>query len=251
MLTQVGFPGFSFGQLSWPSQSQCNSFAFTRNCPAPPTHITGDPQFSGLRGQSYQVHGIDGAVYSLISDRSMQLNSRFVFLRGPRPCPIIPSTGKKSIACFAHAGSYLGNLALLTSGEDRLIVQSGKAAQGLASVLLNGEELTVGNNRSLSFSNGAVGFVSVLSSHELLLVSGVFELEVENSDEFLNLRRVRVRGDRWKELVEEDAHGLLGQTWRVRRDKSAIEGRVDDYMIASDDLFGTDFMFNRFPVSQQ
>ena len=49
--------------------------------------VTGDPQFVGLRGQSFQVHGVDGAVYNIISDASMQLNSRFTFLEGPRPLP--------------------------------------------------------------------------------------------------------------------------------------------------------------------
>ena len=40
----------------------------------------GDPQFYGSLGQSYQVHGIDGEAYSLISDALVQINGRFHFL---------------------------------------------------------------------------------------------------------------------------------------------------------------------------
>ena len=236
-----------------------NNFMIARSCNAtlPTTTNTqpsnpqvpaihGDPQFAGLRGQSYQVHGIDGGVYNVISDAHMQLNSRFVFLTGPRPCPLMPSSGAKSVACFVHAGSYLGNLALKTSGGDELLVQSGKAAVGVQYVKLNGQELEVGETATLRFTDGRQGSVSWNSTHEVTLHAGLFELEVENSDEFLNLRSVIVRGGDWKELKAEQAHGLLGQTWKVRKGKSAIEGKVDDYLLESDDLFGTDFIYNKF-----
>ena len=52
-----------------------------------PPGVRGDPMFAGLRGQQYQVHGMDRAVYNLISDQYTQVNSRFVFLSGPRPLP--------------------------------------------------------------------------------------------------------------------------------------------------------------------
>jgi hypothetical protein len=222
---------------------QLNQFAFTRSC-----GVRGDPQFSGLRGQSYQVHGIDGAVYNLISDIHLQLNSQFVFLTGPRPCPVIPSTGRPSVACFAHAGSYLANLALRTSADDRLIVQSGSASDGLALVSLNNHQLEVGDNVTLSFASGGLGYVAYLSSHEVDIRAGLFSLEVENSDSFLNLRSVVVRRDQWMGLQQGRTHGLLGQTWHLRKGQSVIEGKVDDYLLESEDLFGTDFVYNRFPL---
>ena len=40
----------------------------------------GDPQFYGFLGQSFQVHGIDGAIYNIISDATVQVNGRFTFL---------------------------------------------------------------------------------------------------------------------------------------------------------------------------
>jgi len=216
------------------------------SCPAPPTPGgKGDPQFAGLRGQDYQVHGIDGGVYNVISDKYMQLNSKFVFLTGPRPCPTMPSSGKKSVACFAHAGSYLGNLALRTANDDRLLIESGAADSGLAFVTFNGVVMSVGDSKEISV-NGRNGSITLLSTHEVVLNVGLFEMEVENSDGFLNLRSVVVRTANWKELKDEKAHGLLGQTWNLRKGKSAIEGKVDDYLIESEDPFGTDFMYNRF-----
>ena len=80
----------------------------------------------------------------------------------------------------------------------------------------------------------------------MTLRAGLFEMEVENSDAFLNLRAVRVSGADWHELKAEKAHGLLGQTWQLRAGKSAIEGKVHAYLIGSDVLFGTQFMYNRF-----
>ena len=238
-----------------------NNFVIARSCPAqlnppqpqganPQATIHGDPQFAGLRGQDYQVHGIDGGVYNVISDRYMQLNSQFVFLTGPRPCPLMPSSGKKSVACFMHAGSYLSNLALKTNAGDELLILSGPARLGLTSVTLNGQELDVGETAELAFADGRQGSVTWNTTHEVSLTAGLFELEVENSDAFLNLRSVVVRGGNWKELKEEKAHGLLGQTWKVRKGKSAIEGKVDDYLLLSEDLFGIDFIYNRFQVQQ-
>ena len=229
------------------SLSLCNTFAFTRSCTS--VKIMGDPQFAGLRGQDYQVHGIDGGIYNIISDKYMQLNSKFVFLTGPRPCPMIPTTGRKSVACFAHAGSYLGNLALLTSAGDRVLIESGPAETGFALIEVNGRRLSAGEDAAITFADcNKTGSVTVTSSHEVILVAGLFEIELENSDSFINLRTVLVKGSNWKELTQERAHGLLGQTWNLRKGKSAIEGKVDDYLLESEDVFGVDFMYNRFGV---
>ena len=253
MMTLVNFPGaWSVVPLQLlQANTQLNSFGFTRNCPvpppSPPSGAKGDPQFLGLRGQDYQVHGIDGGVYNVISDKYMQLNSKFVFLTGPRPCPVMPSTGKKSVACFAHSGSYLGNLALRTVTDDRVLIVPGKAADGMASVSVNGEQLEVGDVRALSFGPKHNGSITLLSAYEVLLTAGLFQLEVESSDDFLNLRSVSVPNSAdWREIKEEKAHGLLGQTWRLLKGRSAIEGKVDDYLLESEDIYGSDFVYNRF-----
>ena len=212
-----------------------------------PGGVVGDPQFVGLRGQSFQVHGIDGAVYNIISDASMQLNARFAFLEGPRPCPVMPSTGKVSSACWSHPGSYLSELALRTIGDSRLLLVSGDAATGFTSVTVNGKELAVGATVPLSFGDsGLTGSVRLDSTHEVTVVAGHFSIFVESIDDFVNLRHVSVFPSSWSRLR---AHGLLGQTWQNKRylgKVREIEGEVDDYLIEDDDLFGDVFLYNRF-----
>ena len=207
----------------------------------------GDPQFNGLRGQSFQVHGIDGAVYAIISDAHFQLNSQFVFLSGPRDCPIIPSTNKKSVACWSHQGSYLGLTGLVTSGGDRIRIVPGNAATGFASVTINDVALAVGESDVIHFAAWKVGNITRRSSHEVVIESGMFRVELENNNEFLNIVSASiVKNTSSKKMI---AHGLLGQTWKLKKYSGQIkeiEGEVDDYMIASNDIFGNEFLFNRF-----
>jgi hypothetical protein len=213
--------------------------------------VVGDPQFMGLRGQTFQVHGIDGAVYNVISDKAAQVNSRFVFLNGPRACPIMPSTGKKSKACWSHPGSYLGEIGIMTSGGDRVFIRSGPAATGFTTVTLNDEPLAINDAATLNYANSTeTSELHFLSSHELYVHAGPFLIELENIDSFVNLRSVSVAGH----LSKVSSHGLLGQTWSNKRYPSSlkvIQGEVDDYVIADDEIFGTQFMFNQFSLHQE
>ena len=213
--------------------------------------IVGDPLFSGLRGQQYQVHGIDGAVYNLISDSQLQLNSEFVFLTGPRPCPRMPShPQQRSAACFVHDGSYLSNLALRTNMDDRLLVEAGDAKGGFQSVEVNGLPLAVGESETLRFADHSTGSVHRTSTHELHIVAGLYQVDVDNSDAFLNLRSVAIRNGDWAAIKREAPHGLLGQTWQLRRKgEGVIEGRVDDYQIQDDNVIGDSFLMNKFALA--
>ena len=210
--------------------------------------VVGDPTFSGLRGQQYQVHGIDGGVYNLISDSSLQLNSQFTFLAAPRACPILPSTGRQSLSCFVHNGSYLGNVALRTNADDRVLVEAGDAFNGFASVSLNGRSINVADRATIHFTDRSAGSLYRTSTHELTIIAALYRIDIENSDGFVNLRSVTILPGHWTALTREAPHGLLGQTWRARggRSESVIEGRVDEYMIEDDDLFGTLFAYNKF-----
>ena len=211
--------------------------------------VRGDPAFVGLRGQSYQIHGIDGAVYNLISDRSLQLNSRFVFLTRPRACPTMPSTGKKSSACFAHDGSYLADIGLMTDSGEQLYVESGSAVRGFATVTLNDQAIEVGETVAIRFaSSNVTGYASYSNSHELVVQVGVWRIELENSDQFVNLRSVAVHC----RLNELTSHGLLGQTWQAKKWSGpvpAIEGKVGDYVVLEDELWGIGFLYNKFQLS--
>lgn len=59
--------------------------------------------FSGLRGQSWQMHGIPDTIYNLVTSRSFQLNARFVFLSAGH-CPA------GWLDCWTHPGTYLGEV---------------------------------------------------------------------------------------------------------------------------------------------
>jgi len=204
--------------------------------------------FAGLRGQSYQVHGLDGAVYNLISDQHQQVNTRFVFLNGPRLCPVMPSTGTRSTSCWSHPGSYLGELGIKTSGGDRILLVAGPALKGFSSLTLNGNSVKLGSEMDLYDANSrfVCGNLIANNTHEVQVTVGVFTITVENIDGFLNLRSVRVDSESWNRLT---SHGLLGQTWQNKRYSGRvkeIEGEVDDYVVHDNDIFGDNFVFNQF-----
>ena len=82
------------------------------------------------------------------------------------------------------------------------------------------------------------------------------------SDRFLNIAELRVLD--WGRLTHTDRpHGLLGQSW-TRRSRAVqsgkdgqvsvrevVEGEVDEYVIAEDELFGTSFVYSAFEANKQ
>jgi hypothetical protein len=222
-----------------------------------PVSALGDPQLRGFLGQSYQVHGMDGAVYSIISAPGLQLNARFVFLSAG-VCPVY-SSGKVPSNCWSHPGSYFGAVGLRTAAGARLLIVPGSARQGFESVqldgveLLSGEELT-GSRKLMPFAMQSASRdlgVSVVDSHHLTVSCGIFTLSIDSSDRFVNLASVGVSS--WSDLVHTvQPHGLLGQSWRrgsqavQGSDVPEVEGRVDDYVQAGNDIFGYDNLYSRF-----
>ena len=206
----------------------------TTACPT--TSVLGDPQFYGFLGQSFQVHGIDGEVYALISDVAMALNARFVFLdQGVGVCP-----SGLGLACWSHPGSYLGEMAIMTNTSAILYVQPGSGDQGYSSVALNSQPVAVGS--TVQDESGALR-VSRYDAHRLIIHVTPFEMELDNSQGFLNIRSIHHQGS-------VRSHGLLGQTWNARPHSPGaikwITGEVDDYVIEGSDLFGTHFIYSQF-----
>jgi plastocyanin len=228
-----------------PGSSLCTNPEVLRTC-ATTTAVRGDPQFSGFLGQSFQVHGIDGAVYNLISDDDIQINSIFSFIDGDSiACPQQPwkyAGLRQKIQCWSHAGSYLGAVGVMDNRGNKLTINAGTSTNGFDSVLFNEISVSVG-----TVSAGLLT-VTLHSSHHLSVVADEFTLHIDNSDGFVNLASVTIDRNRWSQL---SAHGLLGQTWhRVSTDKRGpiehIEGNVDDYLINENTLFGHSFVYNRF-----
>ena len=202
--------------------------------------VIGDPQFVGLRGQTYQVHGIDGAVYNLISDRNLQVNARFVFL-SKGDCAVIDGV-RVDGNCWSHPGTYLGEMSFQQVVDGKLhaaLISAGSAEQGFSTVQVDGKALQLSNKVSFgSFS------VELTSSHSVRVSTTLFDFDLTNSDRFIN------QGLHSKVALSQlRSHGLLGQTHSSNTHASPlryIEGDVDDYAIFDGDLFGDGFVFNRF-----
>ena len=202
---------------------------------AAPAGARGDPQFTGLRGQTYQVHGMADTVYSVISDRFMQLNALFAFLSSGR-CPVV--AGRTMTNCWSHPGSYFGSLALRTATGHRLLIEAGSYQDGMRLTL---------DDAALTSSLSVDGLqVTVVDAFHVEVQAGLYRLSVENSDRFLNLVRAEVLD--WAALRHVvRSHGLLGQTWQTSA-KAPFEGEVDDYVEADNALFGHKFLHNQFDL---
>jgi hypothetical protein len=208
------------------------------------THIVGDPQFIGLRGQSYQVHGVDGAVYNIISEANTQVNSRFVFLSEGQ-CPIFNGVADNN--CWSHPGSYLGELSFQQVVDGKIhagLVTAGSAKDGFSAIQMDGHALKVGD--TITYGTFSLSYIS---THRVKFETEHFSFDLSNSDYFVN-QAVRVKTS----LNRLTSHGLLGQTHSNKVYATAtryIEGNVDDYIISDNDIFGDDFVYNQFQVVQQ
>jgi len=200
--------------------------------------VVGDPQFVGLRGQQFQVHGIDGAVYNLISEQSTQVNARFVFLASGQ-CPRFKDIAASN--CWSHPGSYLGQVSFqqVVDGKiHQLLVTAGPANTGFESIELDGVTLAVGHSSAI----GSSFAVAITGSHSLSVRTVHFSFELSNSDMFVNQAVAALIP-----LNRLTAHGLLGQThhFTSRSISTPFVGEVDDYAVEGD-IFGVDFVFNQF-----
>jgi len=206
--------------------------------------VVGDPQFVGLRGQSYQVHGVDGEIYNLVSSATTQINAKFVFLNSGQ-CPVI--NNKKAENCWSHPGSYLGAIGIqqITEQNEKyvLLMESGSASQGFKSITLNGELLSVGSKLSSSNNEFSMFYES---DYRITVNTKEFSFIFDNSDLFIN-QGVTSRIP----LSQLTSHGLFGQTHSAKVYNSALKyiaGDVDDYVVNEGTLTGKDFVYNKFQL---
>jgi len=216
--------------------------------------VIGDPQFSGFVGQSYQIHGVSGDVYNVISTPSFQFNALFTYLESGK-C-------RKGTTCFSHPGNYFGEVGLLfkdkTGVVSRLRAVAGAVDSGMQLMLndkpvaISAEPVQIGDS-SLVFDN----------AFEMTITTPEFSIRFTNSDMFLNqdvsinaplLRQIQNFKHAVKsaipvaELIPTLPHGLLGQTWENKTYPNRwkyIEGQLFNYALA-DGIFGTTFSYNRF-----
>jgi hypothetical protein len=258
------YPGFT--GTPGPYNTTCvNGYSIRFNCgaaTAPPSSTSsalGDPQLHGLRGQSFQVHGVDGAVYALISAPSLQVNSRFSFLSAG-VCPPAGQQDTVPTLCWSHPGSYMGSVSVQQVVDGQLqtvLVEAGAAARGFQNVTVS----LMGKDGEQSVSSLATGQAELIApqlsvhrshSNRLSIRSSLFTLQLDNSDRFLNLQltpRVALR-----ELERQQVHGLLGHTWSTQQNTKGsikeVEGDVDDYAIDGNQLTGSRFLYTRFQLDK-
>ena len=215
-----------------------------------PGSALGDPTFTSFHGARYQVHGIHGAVYAILSDPSTLINARFYFLSAG-VCP----PAHVRTACYSHPGSYFGSLALSTRSGARLLLQPGAAAMGFARIDLEGAAIDLSAAGTTVVSADGSIRVTVQDAWRVSVSLSNYELQLASSDHFVNVASVRVLD--WQVMTHTlRPHGLLGQTWQRRHAGSPglvvlstqVEGVVDDYLEQGDDMFGYDTVYNRFQL---
>jgi len=218
--------------------------------------INDDPQFVGLQGQSYQVHGYPREVFNLVSSPSLSLNSQFDFL----------SSGVcnyNNTGCWTHPGTYLGQLGF-NVGNDKVKLVSGTHKQGMG-VWINDVAFHANAQSHIPLNNSYSSIVLV-SPDQVSIQTPHLYFQIFNADNFFNLRVSLLDGDLIRagsapldvggnsltgvshDYPSHPLHGLIGQTWRNVKyaDGVPFEGEIEDYMIQSRNLFDTQFVFSQF-----
>ena len=212
-------------------------------------------QFVGLLGQSYQVHGIDGEIYNLISDRLLQVNARFTF-QSSGGCDT-GASGAAVYSCWTHPGLYLSAVGLRTAAGDTLTVNAGEGPQGFDALIINGQRTQMATAEaakwpiSLSSADSTLPPLTIRRVDQRTLTianAGLYTLTLQSSDSLLNVVGLQVGSmSRLTDTIQ--SHGLIGQTWQLRTDGvevAAIEGRMEEYMEQRGELLGCAFAFNKF-----
>jgi hypothetical protein len=214
-----------------------------------------DPQFFGLQGQRFQVHGLPDEIFNLISAPRFSLNSKFVYL----------SSGQcdySNTPCWTHPGTYLGELGFLISGHQIKLV-SGSHNAGLRLWLDDQEQDLTQAITWRSLANDNTTYFSARANDQFAFRTSNFLIEVTNSDLFFNLQvslldtQLLLLGApvvHAEKHVTDDStnlpalHGLIGQTWRnvVYTDGILYEGEILDYLVSSGNLFDPHFTFSKY-----
>lgn len=222
------------------------TYSFTINRPA--VVLVGDPQIVGMQGQDFQVHGMPDEIFNMVTYPNVQVNARFTYL-SEAECPDNYTT------CFAHPGTYISEQGLRV-GRDKVRVVAGPAKKGLT-VHVNGKKV------HQKTTHLKLGSVEIVNHRRVVVKTPIAALTMTNSDKFMNQeitmfdeklialganRHVLKAGQSFH--PEVPLHGLQGQTWRNVEYPSGLEyeGSIMDYHVVDGNLFGSDFVFNKFAL---
>jgi len=199
-------------------------------------------------GQKFQVHGIHGSVYNLISHSHLQVNGLFSFLRSGQ-CPV----SHPDILCWSHPGSYISTLGFMirqTNGQVITVqVVAGDAAKGFAAVTVQNVSMSLSPAfHSLSIDQSVT--LTIVDSHHLTLSTPSFIFSIDSSDDFLN-QKIQPTSS-LSRMARDEYHGIIGQTMMnkiyPRNQVKYLEGIIDDYLITEQNIFGQEFTFNQWKL---
>ena len=223
------------------------------------TSVLGDPAFIGFHGQAFQMHGIPMRIFNLLSTPSLQLNALFSALEEGDAMTKAQMERARVLAgregvqlprtvAFAHAGTYLAEIGIRL-GRARVHAVAGPYLLGMAALSLDGEAVEVSAS-AIAVDDG----VEIVrpDAHTLVVRGAEVSFTMVNSDGFFNVQKAALKAPFSQERRIE---GLLGQTadqaWAVELHSAEFrERQALDFLIASNDLFSSDFAANLF-VEQQ
>ena len=247
-----------------------------------------DPRFVGFWGQSFFVGGRAGCVYNLLSDADMQVNAYFVQLsnvtcplvegRAAERCYVEAGTYFGVLSVMVRGGSYVritggghdeGFHSVLLNDSRSIGVGdtwTGVAMRNAGEGQGKGEDEGDAKQRMLRGSKSRASraadtdgvdessinptfTVHRPSSRSLHIVAGVYELQVDSMDEYVDVAALDVTC--WDCLVQRlRPEGLLGQTWNATAAIRHSEDEVEQYRERDDHLLGCKHQHDRFCSAQ-
>ena len=213
--------------------------------------VLGDPSFSGFHGQApYQVHGIPGEVFNVLTAASLQVNALFTFLdRGDAltSAEMVAARQRHSTTAlpvtqpWSHPGTYLSQLGIRV-GNLSLLLEAGSYEEGIrAARLLSGEGLEVGQ----TVRDGRVS-VTWETTHAVRVRHPLVSFVAVNSDGFFNVEDAQLLS----KAAFQGLDGLLGQSadpyWTAGKGEEFERHMQHDYWVAEAEstvhtLFSSDF----------
>jgi len=252
-------------KLEWQLTNGANAFSIqtvpTRYLYTTDPSVLDDPHFIGFQRQEYEIHGISGHIYNIISFYNLQLNAKFLhydteFL-------------SEYSTWFSEVGLQYEKLVYI------YVTANGRMLCNNKTIPVN-ETLTIGpvtlqriGDHILYIKSPEFTFEFHVDTvgHEQWCSQGCPHIDIKASMQngvSHTWLSASVLGLKEHSHVEDEAttssginilgkvHGLLGQSIHgVVYEKNDInlayiEDEVEDYCIKSGDIFGTDFKFNQF-----
>ena len=181
--------------------------------------VSGDPHFQGFGGPSekYDVHGKNGRVYNILSDKTIQFNAKFTSWHG-------------QATIVSEAGLQLG--------KDKIDFKLHSPPK------INGQKMKKGQTVNLEKGN------IIWNGKELTIKTNEYTIKLTGSS-FINASVTTGKDGVFSDGVMP--HGLLGQTadgdGKIRhghgmQGNGAIQGTFKDYEVSN--IFSNKFAFNQF-----